>query len=161
MLTLNVNRRYLPEESAKAVEDEFRVTIEQAVAKSALLDCSIDVVGHLPPVIDPDGPLTQRWTLAQSVGYGVPLREFVRFGSSTSSDFGWVQKAGIQHMMLGGLSRPSRHIHGPDEYTTRTDLIGLARSVFLMLSADFTDDFQGAAGAQRDNSLTRATLTTE
>ena len=71
----------------------------------------------------------------------VGIDAFKHFGSSTSSDFGWVQRAGIQHMMLGGLSRPDRNVHGPDEYTTRADLLGLSRSVYCMLSAEFNPNY--------------------
>lgn len=132
-----VNRRYLPEEDEQTVIDEINKTITDAVKSTTLLDYLMDIVGHLPPVSDPDGPWTARWTAAQSSGFNVPLDHYHRFGSSTSSDFGWLQRAGIQHMMLGGLSRPGRNVHGPDEHTTYADLLGLARSVLLMLARDF------------------------
>ena len=132
-----VNRRYLPEEDEQTVIAEIDAVVAAAMQNTALLDYHLTVVGHLPPVSNPDGPWTARWTQAQACGFEVPLERYQRFGSSTSSDFGWVQRAGIQHMMLGGLSRPQRSVHGPDEHTTLTDLLGLARSVLLMLARDF------------------------
>ena len=132
-----VNRRYLPEEDEQAVIDEIKTAVADAVKTTNLLNHSMEVVGHLPPVSNPDGPCTPRWTAAQSHGFEVPLEQFSCYGSSTSSDFGWVQRAGIQHMLLGGLARPQSNVHGPDEHTTYTDLLGLARSVLLMLSSDF------------------------
>lgn len=136
-----LNRRYLPEENADTVVDEIRQCIASAVASTALIDYQLEIVGHLPPVVDPTGPLTPRWTEAQAQGYDININAFSKFGSSTSSDFGWVQRAGIQHMMLGGLSRPDRNVHGPNEYTTKADLLGLSRSVFCMLSADFNPKY--------------------
>lgn len=135
-----VNRRYAPEEEADAVVAEIRATVAEAVAGGPLIDWSMEETGHLPPVVDPDGPLTERWTQAQSAGFGVPREAFRRFGSSTSSDFGWVQRAGLSEIMLGGLSRPDANVHGPDEHTTRADLMGLAQSVALFLDADFDPD---------------------
>lgn len=137
-----INRRYLPEEDMTQVMDEIKTTIADAVASTQLLDHELEVIGHLPPVIDPDGPETARWTAAQSAGYAVPLNKFRRFGSTTSSDFGWVQRAGFKHIMLGGLSRPERHVHGPDEHTTTDDIIGLARSIFLFLTRNFDLNFE-------------------
>jgi len=137
---LVLNRRYLPTEIQHDVIEEIRQCIEKALRSTNIVDYDLKTVGHLPPVVDPDGPYTRRWTEAQALGYDVSIDEFTRFGSPTSSDFGWVQRAGIQHMMLGGLSRPSRNVHGPDEYTTQGDLLGLARAVLLMLCAEFAPD---------------------
>ncbi len=54
--------------------------------------------------------------------------------------WGWVQQAGIQEILLGGLATPERRIHGPDEHTTIDDIAALARSVLLYLAADFDPD---------------------
>lgn len=134
---LVVNRRYMPEEYYADVRREVEAAISQALKDTRLVDWRIDEVGHLPPVIDPDGPHTARWTAARAAAFGVPTSDFSRYGSGTSSDFGWVQRAGIQHMLLGGLSRPDRNVHGPDEFTTIEDLTNLARAVALFLAADF------------------------
>ncbi|WP_157735993.1 M20 family metallopeptidase [Granulosicoccus antarcticus] len=131
------NRRYLPEEDERQVYNELQAVIEQALAGSKLLEWSLQEIGHLPPVRDPDGPGTDRWTAARATACNEPIDSFVRYGSTTSSDFGWVQRAGIQHMMLGGLSRPGRNVHGADEHTTEKDLVELSRAIQYFLAADF------------------------
>ncbi len=132
-----INRRYLPEEDESEVHDELMTALTTALGASQLVDWSMTRTGHLPPVKDPDGPATDRWTAARAAAAGVPMSDFTRFGSSTSSDFGWVQRAGIKHMLLGGLSRPERRVHGPDEHTTTDDLILLSRSIENFLSDHF------------------------
>ena len=132
-----LNRRYAPEEDAEAVLAELRATIEAAVRASGLIDHRLEVVGHLAPVSDPAGPHWPRWRRALAEGFGWSPDDFSAYGSSTSSDMGWVQHAGIQEILLGGLSRPERNVHGADEHTTDADLKGLARSVLCYLSRDF------------------------
>jgi succinyl-diaminopimelate desuccinylase len=132
-----INRRYLPEEKESRVHEELMSVLTSSLAASQLLDWSMTETGHLPPVKNPDGPGTDRWTAARAAAADIPTSDFTRYGSSTSSDFGWVQRAGIQHMLLGGLSRPERNVHGPDEYTTKEDLVLLSKSVENFLSASF------------------------
>ncbi|WP_430878236.1 M20 family metallopeptidase [Granulosicoccus sp. 3-233] len=132
-----INRRYLPEEEESQVHDELMSVLTAALAASRLSGWSMTQTGHLPPVKNPDGPGTERWTAARAAAAGIPMSDFTRYGSSTSSDFGWVQRAGIQHMLLGGLSRPERNVHGPDEHTTTDDLIYLSKSIENFLSASF------------------------
>lgn len=139
---LIINRRYSPEENIETVRGEIEATVTEVLHETRLLDWSIEEVGHLPAVVDPDGPWTARWTHARAEATNIPVEDFQRYGSGTSSDFGWVQKAGVQHMLLGGLSRPGANVHGPDEFTTVQDLTALARSVALFLSADFNPDNQ-------------------
>ncbi|MCB1492831.1 MAG: M20 family metallopeptidase [Rhodobiaceae bacterium] len=134
---ITVNRRYLPEEEPGAVEAEIRAALDAALATTAALGWTLEQVGHLPPVVDPDGPATDRWTAARAAAFGLPLSAFTRYGSGTSSDFGWVQRAGQKHMLLGGLSRPGRNVHAADEHTTAGDLVDLSRAVELFLSAEF------------------------
>ena len=43
----------------------------------------------------------------------------------------------MREVLLGGLSRPERNGHGPDEHTTVGDIVALARSVLAYLAADF------------------------
>ncbi|MEP2639688.1 M20 family metallopeptidase [Roseobacter sp.] len=132
-----INRRYLPEENPDAVRAEIDQTLRAAITKTRLRGWRSDQIGHLPPVTDPSGPWTDRWTQARAVAADLPVDEFTLYGSGTSSDFGWVQKAGIQHMLLGGLMRPDAAVHGPDEHTTVDDMETLAHAVALFLSADF------------------------
>lgn len=134
---ITINRRYLPEEDEKQVHAEIHQGLSEALAGSDLVNWSLDEVGHLPPVREPDGPATERWTVARAAAADLPTSAFTRYGSSTSSDFGWVQRAGIQHMLLGGLSRPECNVHGPDEHTFKSDLVRLSRSIENFLSASF------------------------
>lgn len=140
-----INRRYLPEEDAAEVRAEIRQTVETAVATTRLRSWHVEEVGHLPPVTDPSGPWTERWTEARARSSDLAIEDFTLYGSGTSSDFGWVQKAGIRHMLLGGLMRPEAGVHGPDEHTTTHDLEALARSIALFLNADFPSDTNALA----------------
>lgn len=134
---VTMNRRYLPEETHEAVVAEIRTVLDVALKDTALLDWELTEVGHLPPVTDPDGPATERWTQARATAFGLPVSDFQRYGSGTSSDFGWVQKAGLRHMLLGGLSRPDRNVHAADEFTTRSDLLGLSHAIENFFDAGF------------------------
>jgi succinyl-diaminopimelate desuccinylase len=132
-----VNRRYLPEENVSEVAAEIEAVLRATLSETPLLGWTLTEIGHLPPVNDPDGPATDRWTHARAAAFGLPLSDFTRYGSGTSSDFGWVQKAGVKHMLLGGLSRPDRNVHAADEFTTFDDLIGLSNAIVNFFSADF------------------------
>lgn len=145
-----INRRYSPEEHETDVRNEIENVIKRALHSTPLLDWSLTDIGHLPPVTDPDGSATERWTAARAAATGDPVESFERYGSTTSSDFGWVQRAGIQHLLLGGLSRPGRNVHGPDEHTTIDDLIALSRSVEYFLSAGFAAQVPATQAAQHD-----------
>ncbi|MDB2407719.1 M20 family metallopeptidase [Jannaschia sp.] len=134
---LVINRRYTAEEDVTALRAELDATINAALSTSRLRDWQIEEIGHLPPVRDPTGPWTTRWIRARATATNRPVEDFTTYGSGTSSDFGWVQKAGIRHMLLGGLMRPEANVHGPDEHTTKDDMEALARAVALFLRADF------------------------
>lgn len=132
-----INRRYLPEENAQDVRAEIEQTIAAAMTTTRMRSWHAEQIGHLPPVTDPSGPWTDRWTQARAAAAALPISDFTLYGSGTSSDFGWVQKAGIRHMLLGGLMRPEASVHGPDEHTTVGDMETLAHSVALFLNANF------------------------
>lgn len=134
---ITLNRRYLPEETPEEIRAEIEARLVAALQGTKVLSWSVDEVGHLPPVADPDGPATRRWTLARADAFGLPETAFQKYGSGTSSDFGWVQRAGQQHMLLGGLSRPERNVHAADEHTTDSDLIALSRAVENFFDAEF------------------------
>jgi succinyl-diaminopimelate desuccinylase len=134
-----VNRRYLPEEDAATVRAEIESTVIRALADSPALGHDIMLLGHLAPVADPGGPHWPRWQQALSAGFGFAPDEFRAWGASSSSDMGWVQQAGIREILLGGLGRPDRRIHGPDEFTTLDDIVALARSVLAYLAAEFAE----------------------
>ena len=135
-VTILVNRRYDPEEDFEAVRKEIEETIHDAVKKTYLCRAEIAVIGHLVPVGDPFGPHWPRWQAAFGAGFGYAPEEFSAWGSSTSSDMGFVQKAGIQEILLGGLSRPDNNVHAPDEFTTLDDLKSLARAILLYVGMD-------------------------
>ena len=134
-----VNRRYAPEESFEEVIGEIRESAETSLAdRGARLETML--VGHLPPVVDPVGPHWPRWQHALSNGFGWSPQEFLAWGATSSSDFGWVQRAGWREILLGGLGRPERNVHAAEEHTTVEDIVALATSVLSYLSAEFRSD---------------------
>lgn len=134
---LLINRRYSPEETFDEVMEELLSCIEQGMEHSKALSYEHEIIGHLAPVSDPTGPNQPRWQAAQGLGFGYSPSEFKAWGSSTSSDMGWVQQAGVTEMMLGGLARPDNHIHAADEYTTYQDVTALAKAILAYLVEDF------------------------
>jgi succinyl-diaminopimelate desuccinylase len=132
-----VNRRYAPEEDFAEVHREIEATVADALAGSQALGYEIRIVGHLAPVSNPTGPHWPRWQAAMSRGFGFARESFRPWGASSSSDMGWVQRAGIKEILLGGLIRPESNAHAPDEFTTVNDVIGLARALLFYLSAEF------------------------
>lgn len=137
---LLINRRYTPDEDFATVLAEIEATVAQAMAKSRALSHELRVVGHLAPVRDPTGPHWPRWLAAVSRGFGYARDSFRAWGASSSSDMGWVQQAGIQEILLGGLIRPDSNAHAPDEFTTIDDVVSLARAILFYLAADFDDE---------------------
>ncbi|MDE0783855.1 MAG: M20/M25/M40 family metallo-hydrolase [Planktomarina sp.] len=139
LFEINLNRRYLQDENIDEVTKEIRDVIDGAVLKTKLIDWNWNIEGHLAPVSDPWGnEYWPRWVAALSHGFNWPIDQFKVWGSSTSSDMGWVQQAGRREILLGGLSRPDRNVHAADEHTTVEDLMGLARSILFYLAKDFT-----------------------
>ena len=137
---LLVNRRYAPEEDFDDVRAELEATVSEAMRDSRALEVETRIIGHLSPVADPTGPHWPRWTAAVSRGFGFAPESFRAWGSSTSSDMGWVQRAGVGEILLGGLVKPGCNAHAPDEFTTIEDVTALARAILLYLSADFTEE---------------------
>ena len=134
-----VSRRYAPEETFEEACAEMEAAIRKAVAGTPLA-VEFHLVGHLSPVDDPGGPHWPRWQKALCAGFGYAPADFRRWGATSSSDFGFVQNAGIREGLLGGLGRPECNIHGPDEHTTLEDIVALAKSVLAYLAADFEAD---------------------
>jgi succinyl-diaminopimelate desuccinylase len=132
-----VNRRYAPEEEFAAVRAEIETTVMAAMKSSRALGCEMQLIGHLAPVRDPGGPHWPRWQAALSLGFGFAPESFRAWGASSSSDMGWVQQAGVREILLGGLIRPDSNAHAPDEFTTLSDVVALARAILFYLSADF------------------------
>ena len=132
-----VSRRYAPEESYEDARAEIEATIRNCI-EGTELGLKVDLVGHLIPTDDPDGPHWPRWQQALSLGFGYKPNDFQKWGAASCSDFGYVQKAGFgPEVLLGGLGRPESCIHSPEEHTTRQDIIALAKSILAYLAADF------------------------
>ncbi|MCJ9743228.1 M20 family metallopeptidase [Neorhizobium sp. SHOUNA12A] len=135
-----VSRRYAPEENYEIARAEIERVIRDSVAGTGL-KLEIDLVGHLIPTGDPEGPHWPRWQEALSLGFGYKPEDFQKWGAASCSDFGYVQKSGFaQEVLLGGLGRPESCIHSPEEHTTRQDIIALAKSILAYLAADFAAD---------------------
>jgi succinyl-diaminopimelate desuccinylase len=132
-----VNRRYPPEEHFGEALAEIEEAVRAAVPPQSGLAVETHLIGHLAPTDDPTGPHWPRWQQALSLGFGWPLDSFRKWGAASCSDFGWVQRTGMREVLLGGLGRPERNGHGPDEHTTVGDIVALARSVLAYLAADF------------------------
>ena len=110
---------------------EIEAAVLDGAAGSGALSITTRLAGRLDPVVDPDGPRQYwpRWQEALSAGFGWAPDTFCRYGASSSSDMGFVQRAGVREILLGGLSRRDNRTHGPDEFTTLTDVTALARSL--------------------------------
>lgn len=134
---LLVNRRVMPEESMDSALAELEAAVAEGARLGHALGVATQLVGRLDPVVDPDaaGRCWPRWRQALGWGFGWPDAAFSRYGSSTSSDMGYLRAAGVSEMMLGGLSRRDNHTHAADEFTTTSDLAGLARALLAYLAA--------------------------
>jgi succinyl-diaminopimelate desuccinylase len=137
LFEITVNRRYPPEEDFATALAE----IEAVVAAAAPgVTVETHLIGHLMPTSDPGGPHWARWQAALSAGFGYAPEDFATWGAASCSDFGWVQKASMQEVLLTGLGRPESCIHSPDEHTTVADIVALAKSVLVYMAADFRPD---------------------
>ncbi len=140
-LKILISRRYAPEENYETARAEIEALVRAVMAKSPELQVEIDLVGHLIPTADPDGPHWPRWQKALSLGFGYQDSDFRKWGAASCSDFGYVQQTGImQEVLLGGLGRPESCIHSADEHTTTSDIIALAQSILAYLARDFATD---------------------
>ena len=142
LFELLINLRYAPDEAFDDVWQELNHCINHAMHSSPALDVTVQMIGHLAPVANPDGPHWPRWQAALSQGFGFKADEFKPWGSSTSSDMGWVQQAGIQEILLGGLARPDNRIYAAEEFTTMAVVIALSQSILSYLA----DEFQPTQG---------------
>jgi len=127
---LRVNRRYLPEESLADVLAEIDAVIQGSGASVGFSG----MISHLPPVREPLGPHWPHWEAALAEGFGFQMSDFTQYGSASSSDMGWVQAAGYDEILLGGVARPDSNIHGPDEWVFLEDVLALASALAIYLS---------------------------
>ena len=134
-----VSRRYPPEEAFSAARAEVESAIRAACPQGVGLH--FDLIGHLVPTADPEGPHYPRWQRAMQQGFGYPAESFVKYGAASASDSGHVQQVGAaQEIILSGLIRPTSNGHGAEEHTTRADIAALARAILSYLAADFAPD---------------------
>ena len=136
--TVTINHRYLPEEHYESVLNEIHQTLEAALSESRLTAWNLEEVGHLPPVQNAPGAPSDRWDHARSQAYAVPLSEFRRYGSGSSSDFGWLTQKPEGTFVLGGLARPDRNVHAANEFTTYDDIFALSQALELFFDATFS-----------------------
>ena len=135
---LALNRRYMPEEDDEAVLAE----IEDAVAASAPPGTrwQLLITGHLAAVSDADaGPHWPRWTAAMADSFGWDAGGARAWGSTSSSDMGWVQRsrgaAEGTEILLGGAIRPDSRVHDVDERVRLADVQALAAAILRYLAA--------------------------
>jgi succinyl-diaminopimelate desuccinylase len=141
-----VCQRYAPEEDFQTA----RAEIENAIAEAAPgAEVEVVLTGHLMPTSDAAGPHWPRWQEALSAGFGYAPEDFAKWGATSCSDFGWVQKTGMQEVLLTGLGRPESRLHAPGEFTTLTDIVALAKSVLAYLSAEFRPDLSPETASAR------------
>lgn len=137
--TFLVSRRYAPEEDFATARAEIEAAMRAACPSGASV--RFDLIGHLTPVLDPEGPHYPRWVRAVQEGFGYAAEDFVKYGAASASDSGYVQQAGVaQEIILGGLIRPTSNAHGAEEHTTRADLAALSRTILSYLAEDFAPD---------------------
>lgn len=133
--SLLLNRSYTAREDLQAVLGELQATIREGCLEAGHLTVQTVLSGHCVPVRNPDqGPNWARWQQALSWGFGYPMARFRRLGSREGSPLGFVQQAGVQELLLGGLRRAACTPSGPDEFTTIEDVEALARSVLAYLA---------------------------
>ena len=134
--TFLVSRRYTPEEDFAAARSEIETALSAACPAGASI--RFDVIGHLTPTADPEGPHYPRWIKAVQHGFGYDAEDFVKYGAASASDSGYVQQSGVaQEVILGGLIRPTSNAHGAEEHTTHADLAALSRTILAYLAGDF------------------------
>jgi succinyl-diaminopimelate desuccinylase len=132
---LLLNRSYTAREDFRAVLGELQAAVHEGCAEASRLKIQTMLSGHCIPVQNPDqGPNWARWKQALSWGSGYPAAKFRRLGSREGSPLGFVQQAGVQELLLGGLRRAACTPGGPDEFTTVEDVEALARSVLAYLA---------------------------
>ncbi len=129
-----VNRRVMPEETMEGALAEIEACVAEGAAQSRALSVTTSLAGRLDPVADPQGPHWTRWQRALCFGFGWQPADFSAWGASSSSDMGFVQRAGMREILLGGLVRRDSRGHGPDEFTTLSDIRALACALLAYLA---------------------------
>ena len=132
---LTVSREYLPEELFESVLAELQAMVRHVSEQMPAFRVQAMLSGHRAPVVAPDqGPNWPRWQQALSWGFGYSASNFRRAASREPSPMGFVQQAGIQEILVGGLGRPNSQKGEANEFTTIEDVEALARSVLAYLA---------------------------
>lgn len=123
--TLTINRRFIPEEDADAVEREIREAIARGAAGTRALKVDVDVMRVYPAgVIEPDGPRVSKMKAAVAAVRGIAAEGWPAVGVSGSTDRANVsQEMGITDIAsFGGNTPDNRTAHGANEYI-RVDVL--------------------------------------
>lgn len=136
---LRLNRRYAPEEDDRAVLAEIEAAIAAAAPPGTRW--ALHVTGHLAATWGADrGPHWPRWARAMADSFGWDPSEARAWGSTSSSDMGWVQRsrgpAEGREILLGGAIRPDSRVHAADERVRLADVQALAAALLHYLAAD-------------------------
>ena len=114
---------------------ELRQAVQESLAGWPGIGVGVRIVAQSPPVAGADqGPNGGRWQKSLSWGFGFPATGFRCWSGAMASPMGFVQQAGVQEILLGGLRRQGSNIDADDEFTTVEDVEALARSVLAYLS---------------------------
>jgi succinyl-diaminopimelate desuccinylase len=137
--TVALNRRYAPEEHADAVLAELQATIAAAAPPGT--GWQLYTTGHLAPVRDADqGPDWTRWTAAMATSFGWSPAMARPYGSTSSSDMGWVQRSRAPgeptEILLGGAIRADSRVHDVNERVAIADVQALAAATLRYLAAE-------------------------
>lgn len=128
-----VQHRLTPDEGGEAVLEELRAAMAGLGGEGCHVECH--VLRHLPAASAPeDGAHAARWRHALSWGFGFAPAAFRRARDEEGSALGFVQQAGVQEILVGGLTRPGQRQAPVDEFTTVEDVESLARSILAYLA---------------------------
>lgn len=135
---LRMNRRYAPEEDDQAVLAEIQAAIAAAAPPGTRW--ALRTTGHLAATSGADaGPHWPRWAGAMADSFGWDPAEARAWGSTSSSDMGWVQRsrgpAEGHGILLGGAIRPDSRVHAADEQVRLSDVQTLAAAILRYLAA--------------------------
>ena len=109
--------------------EEALAEIEEAVAPACAIEPASrwrpHLIGHLAPTDDPDAARTGRAGSARCPRFRLGRRRRSANGARRAARILAGSSApACAEVLLGGLGRPERNGHGPDEHTTIGDIVG-------------------------------------
>ncbi len=133
--TLIINRRYIPEEKFADVKAEIEAAVERGQAKSRALAVDIKIQHSYPAVkYNPDTDHARKMRQAKILVQGYTDSQFVRNGSSGSTDMSFVQEVlHTDDIVFSGGGRSGCNVHGVDEFAYVKDLKALAKELIYYL----------------------------